>query len=761
MTFWKTENSNFDSTNILLFLHRWRKPLIVVTLTAMVAAIIFSSPFFITPKYKSTVILYPAATNAISKALLTENTGGQEDILEFGEDEQTEQLLQILHSNRIRDRIIRKFNLMQHYGIDTTSPYKHTWLYDEYDNNISFKRTEFMAVKITVLDKDAQMAADIANDIAELLDSTKNEMQKARAEKAFQIVKEQYFKLRSEVADMEDSLSKLRELGVHDYESQAEMINQQLAIELAKDNKAGIKRLEDKLEILAKYGGPYVSLRDQLEYEKKQLSMLKAKYEEAKTDAEEVLPTKFVVNSAYKAERKSYPIRWLIVLVATVSAFLFALIFLLIFENINTYFPGTFKPERFQSFTRKKEQKPAGKDPPPPPQEPPQRVYENRSEEKIPAQNPANPKSPEQQKPGKTPEKKNENNDNQPPVKNETNTNIIEEQTTNENTEKQENQMARYFTNTNLLKLLFKWKFHLGAIVLLGIILAAIFSSPWFITPKFKSYALVYPSNIEPYSEESQSEQMLQFLQSADIRDSIIKEYNLAERYEIDPSYKYFQTAMISEYSKNVVISKTPYESIRIEVTDADPQVACNMVNSIIDLYDKEVLKLHREKYKEVVDIWKDRLQQKQAEIDSVETKLYKIRTEYGIIDYPNQSREVARGYLRTVDGDNAAKNINTPAVMKLKENIEKYGGIYTYYNDRYYDLIAEYGKVKMEYDAALMHYNRDITYTNVISQPFPADKKSYPVRWVIVVLTALGVFFVSFLVVLFIENYESIKRNF
>ena len=106
---------------------------------------------------------------------------------------------------------------MEHYGIDTNSNYKVTHLYKEYEDNISFKRTEFMAVKITVLDKDPQYAADIANDITELLDSTKNEMQKQRAERAFEIVRNQYEKLRHEITVMEDSLSVLTSLRGHEY----------------------------------------------------------------------------------------------------------------------------------------------------------------------------------------------------------------------------------------------------------------------------------------------------------------------------------------------------------------------------------------------------------------------------------------------------------------------------------------------------------------------------------------------------------------
>ncbi len=77
----------------------------------------------------------------------------QKDILEFGEDEQAERMLQILNSNRIRDKIIQKFNLMQHYNIDPNYKYKYTRLYNEYENKVNFKRTQFMAVKISVYDE--------------------------------------------------------------------------------------------------------------------------------------------------------------------------------------------------------------------------------------------------------------------------------------------------------------------------------------------------------------------------------------------------------------------------------------------------------------------------------------------------------------------------------------------------------------------------------------------------------------------------------
>lgn len=336
-----SEIRDFDSTSLGMFLYMWRKHLIIISLSAAILAIIFSSSFFITPLYKSTVVLFPVSSNSVSKALLSDQLAAKSDILEFGEDEQTEQMLQMLNSNIIRDRVVQKFNLMEHYGINPRSKYKYTSLYNEYESNITFRRTEFMAVKISVLDRDPQMAADIANTISELLDSTKNSMQRERAMKGFLIVQQEYNRLSNEIATMEDSLNRIREFGVFDYESQSEMINQQLAIEIAKGNTRGINALEERLAVLARYGGAYVSLRDQLEHEKKQLSYLKARYEEAKVDAEENLPQKFVVESAYKAEKKTYPVRWIIVLITTLSAFLISVMVIISIEKFAK--PGTVK----------------------------------------------------------------------------------------------------------------------------------------------------------------------------------------------------------------------------------------------------------------------------------------------------------------------------------------------------------------------------------------------------------------------------------
>lgn len=329
----------FNSTNLFVLMYKWRRPLIIIPIVAFFMGYLFSRPIFIKPLYKSTVILFPSTTNSLSKALLPQqNSFSNEDILEFGTEEQAEQLLQILNSGEIRDSIINKFDLMEHYDIGKNTKYKRTKLFKQYGNNITFRRTEFMSVEIEVLDTDADTAAMIANEIARLTDKAKRRVQHDRAYMGLQIVKAEYDRIKAEVNTMQEELTELRYKGVHDYETQSAVLSEQLAVAMI-DNPSGraVDDLQMKLDTLAKYGGKYVALRDELALLKEEEVKLKTKYEQTKVDVEQQLPTTFKVDTAYPAERKSYPKGLLISVVSAFAAFIFTLVIILISNSIKEF----------------------------------------------------------------------------------------------------------------------------------------------------------------------------------------------------------------------------------------------------------------------------------------------------------------------------------------------------------------------------------------------------------------------------------------
>lgn len=325
---------DFTSTDILIYIWEKRNILGLITLAAAVLSVVVS--FTITPLFRSVVVLFPTASASISKNLLSDSYGGRYTIYEIGEENQAEQLMQVLNSEEIKDRIIRKYNLLEHYGIEPDSKFPRTQLDAAYKSRVRFRRTEFMSVQIIVMDKDPVFAAGIANDIAAFTDTVFHNILKQRAMDAFELVEKEYNELLVATQETKDSLDVLRSLGIHNYSTQAERYHEAYGKALVSGNTNAIKTMEEKFRILSKYGGTYDILANQLNYQVSVLSRLKQRYVEAKVEAEQTLPHKFVVDQAFIAEKKAYPKKSIIVIVSTLSAFLFGLILLIIRDNLKS-----------------------------------------------------------------------------------------------------------------------------------------------------------------------------------------------------------------------------------------------------------------------------------------------------------------------------------------------------------------------------------------------------------------------------------------
>ena len=302
--------------------------------------------------------------------------------------------------------------------------------------------------------------------------------------------------------------------------------------------------------------------------------------------------------------------------------------------------------------------------------------------------------------------------------------------------------MDNNFNNLSLVQLILKWKWHIIIITVIAAICGAIFSSSMFITPLFKSEAVAYPANISPYSDESETEQMLQIINAQSIMDSIVEKYDLWTDYKINKDDKFARTYMLNEYRSKIKISKTPYEAVSITVMDKDPFVACDIARDILKFYDQKVHNLHTQKVGEVVAMYEKQLTEKQRNIDSLKSRLTEISTEFGVTDYSSQAREVTRGYL-----SGSAK------ATELKNNLEQYGLEAIDLRTKIEAEANTYVSTKVDYEQNLRFFHSNLTYSNIVTEPFPADKKAYPVRWVVVALCGLGALLLSIVTIFIIEN--------
>ena len=311
-----SENRN----DFIQFVWLNRKFIIGFSAIATVIAIVIS--FLITPLYLSTAIVFPAASSTVS---FSEQRNAKSASMDFGEEEQAEQLVQILQSSKIRDRIVKKFNLMEHYEIDPSDKNKYYKLVKAYEGNFTFTRTRFGSIKIDVLDEDPKLAATMANNVVELIDSVKNEMVSQRTLPAYEINKRKKGQLEKEIAGMNAELDSLSAKGVMSFNSRSGLFE-------AYVGATGSDRsdMKEKIDMNIKFGSKYDGM-ERLRNEKiTKLEEFQAAYEQAESDANTKFNHKFVVEYAVVADKKEKPKRLIIILVAGVGALIFSLLILLV-----------------------------------------------------------------------------------------------------------------------------------------------------------------------------------------------------------------------------------------------------------------------------------------------------------------------------------------------------------------------------------------------------------------------------------------------
>jgi tyrosine-protein kinase Etk/Wzc len=319
-------SSEHNSYDLISFLWKNRKPLFVVGIIAFLSSAIVS--LLIEEKFESTVTLYPTKTSSVT---FNENITEDQSVSKYGEDEEAEQMLQILESSSIREKIITKYNLMIHYDIDLDSKYLNTALTKTYTENINFKRNNNGAVLISVLDKSPDTAALIANDIASLFDSIKNSMIHERAKTDFVIKKQKLNKIKGQMQSLRDTMTSLSSMGVVIDDAYRALTEGYVN---AKDPEMK-KSFKTKMNMTEKYGSILKSFQIKAGFLSKRLANMETTYEQAESDANSYLSHKFVVEKAYPAEKKAYPIRWLIVVLSTFSSLLLGISGLLIKNKID------------------------------------------------------------------------------------------------------------------------------------------------------------------------------------------------------------------------------------------------------------------------------------------------------------------------------------------------------------------------------------------------------------------------------------------
>ncbi len=310
--------------------------------------------------------------------------------------------------------------------------------------------------------------------------------------------------------------------------------------------------------------------------------------------------------------------------------------------------------------------------------------------------------------------------------------------------------MTGEFTFQRFLAVIVKYLRLFIIVGVLAVILGAVLSAPSFMPPRYRSTAIVYPVNLNSYSIETRTDQLLQLLRSNSIRDSLIKQFDLMTVYDVDTTKAGGHFALYNEFLDRAEISKTQYESVMIEVVDEDPVRARDMVNAMLTQVNLLARRLQREKSGELLYIAERALKHERYKLDSVEARLDTLRRTTGLLSYDAQTKELTKGYVRMLGS--GSSQAQRDQVLGLMKELEAKGGEFRQLTELSNLFRGNYDRLLTQYEQAVSDVTKELTYTNVIVYPEVSDRKVFPVRWLIVLMSVVSATLLCFVFVVWLE---------
>jgi uncharacterized protein involved in exopolysaccharide biosynthesis len=302
--------------------------------------------------------------------------------------------------------------------------------------------------------------------------------------------------------------------------------------------------------------------------------------------------------------------------------------------------------------------------------------------------------------------------------------------------------MEKFKTEDIVNILLQQWK----KLALIAFVAALVgYGVTFFIKPLYKSYSVVYPVNLSPSSEESETEQLLQWFNSEEVKNAVAAKFKLYEHYDINPAGEKHDTYFNLRYKELVSINSTLYESIEISVKDTDPKLAREIVNGIIEATNELIMSVKKERLKEYIDNNEKELALAGKKIDSLKFMINTLRKDYNIIDFQYQSKYIAKEAIK--NPNLSESNSKTAEGLKLQRTeLERLRDVIS-------SQIITYNELRTNIDKYHLDYANKISFTNVVSKPTMPDSKCYPIRSLMAIIVSLSTLLVACIVILFLNT--------
>ncbi len=329
--------------------------------------------------------------------------------------------------------------------------------------------------------------------------------------------------------------------------------------------------------------------------------------------------------------------------------------------------------------------------------------------------------------------------------------------------------MLENISAATLLGKIIKWRKQLIIYTLSAAILSGLIS---FLIPKqYKSIVVVFPArhfstskllleqntgNQEDYmqlGDEDDAEKLIQVLNSDALKLKVAKVFDLYTRWKIkDTTFSYHYLKL--KWEDMVTIKRTEFNSIKIEVHDYTANNSAQLANGISDYCDTVRNEMTRRVSSQALKIVKEAYDNTMNMMGQLEDSLQTLR-QLGVLDYKSDVEAYTKSYAKAIEKGNKT------AIIELEKKLDilkKYGGAYLSVNENLKKYRFKYPVLKAKYDDELMNYKENLPFKFVVEKAKPNEYKAKPKRFIIVGLSSISAFLLTFLILLFKENLPTLN---
>ncbi len=357
-------------SDYIYILFKWKKLIIIILLifTALGVGLAFILPV----TYRAVAVVSIPPESSLGLSGLTGLLGGGKSSQSLGaklfgtSSSNEDMLLGLLNSRTALTNVINKYNLIDYYEIDDNNMDKTI---KAFKNDLLFEPNEFQFIEISVINKDPQKAADMANYFVHLADSLNIYVNVEAAKNNRIFIEQRYNKNLADLKAAEDSLYKFqKKYGIFAVPEQlevsvkaaagleAQLTEKEIESYLLKQQygpnspqymglQTQINLLRDKVNELKSNSSlsnssnvlfPFKNVPDmmiqylrfyrQLEIQSKILEVILPMYEQAKVEEQKSIPSLLFIDKAVPPQVKYQPKRvFIVAAISTLTLFLLIL----------------------------------------------------------------------------------------------------------------------------------------------------------------------------------------------------------------------------------------------------------------------------------------------------------------------------------------------------------------------------------------------------------------------------------------------------